>query len=93
MGRRFGVEVADGVGLSATVIVIPYPEALLTKAQELIVNGDFSIAVVVAHMACENVPYRAPSLRRASDTSKSLSKNYCPATIWRTIAFAISTMP
>jgi hypothetical protein len=52
MGRRFGVQVSDGVriGLSATAIVIPYPEALLTKAQELIANGDFSIAVVVAHM-------------------------------------------
>src|ERR1019366_3027302 len=63
MGRRFGVQVSDGVriGLSATAIVIPYPEALLTKAQELIVNGDFSIAVVVAHMACEISVERAIS--------------------------------
>ena len=33
--------------------VIPYAETLLAKAQELITQGDFSIAVVVAHMACE----------------------------------------
>jgi hypothetical protein len=46
---------------SATAIVIPYPEALLTKAQELIVSGDFRIAVVVAHMACEISVERAIS--------------------------------
>jgi Nudix N-terminal len=63
MGRRFDVQVSVrvGVGVSATAIVIPYPEALLTKAQELIVNGDFSIAVVVAHMACEISVERAIS--------------------------------
>jgi len=63
MGRRSGVEVSDGIGIvvSATAIVIPYPEALLTKAQELIVKGDFSIAVVVAHMACEISVERAIS--------------------------------
>lgn len=63
MGRRSGVEVLDGIGIveSATAIIIPYPEALLTKAQELIVNGDFNIAVVVAHMACEISVERAIS--------------------------------
>lgn len=47
--------------VSATAIVIRYPEAPLTKSQELIVNGDFSIAVVVAHMACEISVERAIS--------------------------------
>jgi hypothetical protein len=36
-----------------TATVIRYPEALLAKAQELIASNDFSIATVVAHMACE----------------------------------------
>ena len=38
-----------------------YPEALLTTAQRLIADGEFSIAVVVAHMACEISAERALS--------------------------------
>jgi hypothetical protein len=48
-------------GSDVTGVVITYPEALLTKAQELITTGDFSIAVVVAHMACEISAERAIS--------------------------------
>src|ERR1700730_10866338 len=36
-------------------------DMLLTKAQELITTGDFSIAVVVVHMACEISAERAIS--------------------------------
>jgi hypothetical protein len=63
--RRFNLQASAGqyslVGSSATLVVITYPEALLTKAQELIAQGDFSIAVVVAHMACEISAERAIS--------------------------------
>jgi len=53
---HFSVDVSDVTG-----VVITYPEALLRKAQELIATGDFSIAVVVAHMACEISAERAIS--------------------------------
>jgi hypothetical protein len=33
--------------------IITYPQKLLSLAQRLIGEGEFSIAVVVAHMACE----------------------------------------
>ena len=33
--------------------LIPYEETLLAAARTLITNGELSIAVVVAHMACE----------------------------------------
>lgn len=39
--------------VSASLIVVPYSETLLAKSQELIDKGDFNIAIVVAHMACE----------------------------------------
>jgi hypothetical protein len=54
---------AMGTG-RATLTLIPYEEPLLAKAQELITKGDmtkgdFSIAVVVAHLACEISAERA----------------------------------
>lgn len=48
-------------GSAATLTVIRYEDTLLTKAQELIATGDFSIAVVIAHMACEISAERAIS--------------------------------
>jgi hypothetical protein len=48
---------SDGV----VAIVISYAEELLTTAQRLIADGEFSIAVVVAHMACEISAERALS--------------------------------
>ena len=48
-------------GGHAVTIVITYPEALLTTAQRLIADGECSIAVVVAHMACEISAERALS--------------------------------
>jgi hypothetical protein len=44
---------------TAVMIVIPYAETLLTKARELVASGDFAIATVVAHMACEIAVERA----------------------------------
>jgi hypothetical protein len=65
LARRFELQASAGryslEGGSATLVVIPYPEALLTTAQGLIANGEFSIAVVVAHMACEISAERALS--------------------------------
>jgi len=43
------------------VVYISYPEKLLTAARDLIDKGEFSIAVVVAHMACEISVERALS--------------------------------
>jgi len=57
LGRGFNMKAATGVytltGHDVDLIYISYPEKLLTAAQELIEKGEFSIAVVVAHMACE----------------------------------------
>jgi hypothetical protein len=46
---------------SVTARVFTYPENLLSTAKNLIDNGEFSIAVVVAHMACEISTERALS--------------------------------
>jgi hypothetical protein len=45
----------------ASLTVIPYAETLLAKSQDLIAQGEFRIAVVVAHMACEISAERAIS--------------------------------
>jgi hypothetical protein len=47
---------------TGTITAIPYAEILLAKSQELISRGDFNIATVVAHMACEIAAERAISL-------------------------------
>jgi hypothetical protein len=46
---------------AASLTVIPYSETLLAKSHDLIAKGEFSIAVVVAHMACEISAERAIS--------------------------------
>jgi hypothetical protein len=46
---------------SLSLTVTPYSETLLAKSQDLIAKGEFSIAVVVAHMACEISAERAIS--------------------------------
>ena len=48
-------------GHDVDLIYVSYPEKLLTAAQNLIEKGEFSIAVVVAHMACEISVERAIS--------------------------------
>jgi hypothetical protein len=48
------------------MIVIPYAETLLAKSQELISRGEYNIATVVAHMACEVAAEQALSRAFAS---------------------------
>ena len=56
-------EVSEGVlpGGRAATHVIAYPEALLATARRMIADGEFGVAVVVAHMACEISVERALS--------------------------------
>ena len=48
-------------GQEVNLTHISYPEKLLATAEDLIEKGEFSIAVVVAHMACEVSVERAIS--------------------------------
>lgn len=61
--RSFSVQAT--ITLRASVAgqaqVITYPQTLLSVAKELMENGQFSIAVVVAHMACEIATERSLS--------------------------------
>jgi DNA-directed RNA polymerase subunit RPC12/RpoP len=50
-----------GVGGSFSFKVISYPDRLLETAKRLFDSSDYSIAVVVAHMACEVAVERALS--------------------------------
>ena len=65
LGRRSNMKLSTGVftltGHDIDLIYVSYPEKLLTAAQNLIEKGEFSIAVVVAHMACEISVERAIS--------------------------------
>jgi hypothetical protein len=51
----------DRIGISdcATAVVIPYPRILLQAAQRFTDGGDYGVAVIVAHMACEVAAERA----------------------------------
>jgi hypothetical protein len=53
--RKFSLELSAHVAVSAMAraTVTTYPQALLVAARDLISSGQPSIAVVVAHMACE----------------------------------------
>lgn len=53
--RTFSVSIEAKVSVSGSVqaVVITYPQTLLSAARSLIDSGQFSIAVVVLHMACE----------------------------------------
>jgi hypothetical protein len=63
MARTFHAEMTGGItaGGSAAVSFIPFEEKLLTDARRQLDGGEFSIAVVVAHMACEVGAERALS--------------------------------
>ena len=56
-GRVYDVTGSGGgairVTVSAEATVITYPQKLLALARGLIESGEFSISVVVAHIACE----------------------------------------
>jgi hypothetical protein len=53
--RRSIERLEDGLRLSTTAneSIIPYPAKLLAVARNLIEGGEWSISVVVSHMACE----------------------------------------
>ena len=55
MARTFGVsvDVISKTVVTAHATVITYPRRLLSVAQSLINSGEFAIAVIVAHVACE----------------------------------------
>lgn len=53
------VQLTGIASLNAQLTVVSYPEALLTTARELLGKEQFSIATVVAHMACEIATERA----------------------------------
>lgn len=63
LSRLFTVHLEGAVygmsGAIAKMTVITYPEQLLTEVQELIDKEKFSLAVVVAQMACEISSERA----------------------------------
>jgi hypothetical protein len=56
---------------SATLTITPYEDTLLLKAQELITNGAFDLAIVVAHMAG-----RAPYCENRSEGIEYLDENF-----------------
>lgn len=39
--------------VSSTLHIVTYPQVLIQKSKELVLNCDYSIAILVAHMACE----------------------------------------
>jgi hypothetical protein len=51
--------IAAGASISATATVVPYPQALLQLAKDLFTAGQYGVAVVVAHIACEVAVQRA----------------------------------
>lgn len=62
-GKVYKLEASPGMfacsGFEVTAQVITYPQKLLLLAQKLIDFEEFSISVVVAHMACEVATDRA----------------------------------
>lgn len=61
--RTFGVQahVSGSSSVSVQADVVTYPQNLLTVARNLIDQGQFSISVIVAHMACEVATERSLS--------------------------------
>jgi hypothetical protein len=56
LARAFSVHLRATIALSASIAqaeVITYPQTLLSTARSLVDGGQFSIAIIVAHMACE----------------------------------------
>jgi hypothetical protein len=63
-GLDLQASIGAGAEVSAKLTHVPYPERLLAVAQDLIAREEFSIAMVVAHMACEIRTEQALSRRR-----------------------------
>lgn len=62
------------VSVSAELTVVTYPAALLAASKSLISDGQPSIAVVVAHMACEVAVERALSAAFAAKRLQQLEE-------------------
>jgi len=64
--------------VEADATVVTYPQRLLTLAQKLIDDGEFAIAIVVAHIACEIAVERSLSeafvAKGASDLEDSVTE-------------------
>lgn len=60
----------------ATLTLTPYEDTLLVKAQELITNGAFDLAIVVAHTACEISAERAILRAFAARSIEYLDENF-----------------
>ena len=63
LARAFNVHMRDTASYSDSfqAAVITYPQSLLSVSRNLIDQGQFSISVVVAHMACEIATERSLS--------------------------------
>jgi hypothetical protein len=67
-------EVHDPLTVSDSLTVSPYPKALLSIAQRLIEQGDFNIAVVTSHLACEVAAELAIEAAYAAKTLEPLGE-------------------
>jgi hypothetical protein len=76
LSRRIDVEVAGGLQPRIT----DYPSLLLKDAEDLIEQGRYGIAVVVAHMACEIAVQRSLSAafakKHIGELEESISKSF-----------------
>jgi hypothetical protein len=63
LARELSIEGHATIEITTTgePTIIPYPEQLLSTSRQLIGDGHFSIAIVVAHIACEVAAERAIS--------------------------------
>ncbi|MES2128117.1 MAG: zinc ribbon domain-containing protein [Pseudomonadota bacterium] len=77
LNRRFAVSVHEVCHASDTVqlAVTTYPQKLLGTARGLMESGEYGIAIVVAHMACEVAAERTISEALRSKSDVDLEKS------------------
>jgi hypothetical protein len=78
LARAFSVHVQGAIALSGSVAqaeLITYPQTLLSTARNLMNDGQFSISVVVAHMACEIATERTLSQAFAKNNIQYLEES------------------
>jgi hypothetical protein len=59
--RNYDQKKHRGFSMQVDAVVVTYPQRLLGLAKKLMGDGEFGIAIVVAHMACEIATERAMS--------------------------------
>lgn len=69
-----GAEISATLHITGTVELITYPQTLLATCKGFIEDGQYSISVVVAHMACEVSVERALSNAFASKGLQHLAE-------------------